>query len=52
MQMIRIKQESWIIVLVSTRWYLKFKVFVRDIFLLKIHAAEEERVSIQNTTRS
>jgi hypothetical protein len=45
MQMIRIKDESWIIVIVTTRWYLKFKVFVRDVFLLKIHATEESGVS-------
>jgi hypothetical protein len=38
MQMIWIKEERRIIVTVSTRWYLKFKVFMRDIFLLKIHA--------------
>ena len=40
MQMMRIKEESWIIMIVSTRWNLKFKVFVRDVFLLKIHATE------------
>jgi hypothetical protein len=45
MQMIRIKDESWIIMIVTTRWYLKFKVFVRDVFLLKIHATEECGVS-------
>jgi hypothetical protein len=48
MQMIRIKDESWIIMTVTTRWYLKFKVFVRDVFLLKIHAREGGGVSPEN----
>jgi hypothetical protein len=45
MQVIRIKEESWIIMIVSTGWYLEFKIFVRDVFLLKIHATEECGVS-------
>jgi len=45
MQMIRIKEEGWIIMIISTRWYLKFNVFMRDVFLLKIHATEEGGVS-------
>jgi hypothetical protein len=45
MQMIRIEEESWVIMIVSTRWYLEFKVFVRDVFLPKIHAIEECGVS-------
>jgi hypothetical protein len=45
MQMIRFKEESRTIMIVSTRWDLKFKVFVRDVFLLKIHATEECGVS-------
>jgi hypothetical protein len=50
MQMIRIKEERWIIMVVSTRRYLKFKVFMRDIFLLKIHATEQ-RVRTQRAPK-
>jgi len=52
MQMIRMKEESWIIVIVSARWYLKFKVFVRDVFLLKIHATGEMSRSEHNALLS
>lgn len=38
MQMIRIKEEGWIITVVSSRWYLQFEIFMRNIFLLIIHA--------------
>jgi hypothetical protein len=40
--MIRIKEKNRIITIVCSGWYFKFKVFVRDILLLKIHATEEE----------
>ena len=41
MQVIWIKEERWIIIIISTRWYLKFNVFVRNIFLVIIHATEK-----------
>jgi len=39
--MIRIKEKSWIITTVCAGWYFKFNIFMRYVFLLKIHAAEE-----------
>ena len=41
MQMVWIKEERWIIRIIATRWYLKFNVFVRNIFLVIIHATEK-----------
>jgi hypothetical protein len=51
--MVRIEKERRIITNVSARRDLEFKIFVGNIFLLKIHATEEERKSSQkSTTRS
>jgi len=51
MQMIRIKEERWIITVVSSRWYLQFEIFMGNIFLLIIHAIGKENDHIQNTMR-
>jgi hypothetical protein len=49
--MIRIKEKGRIITVVSSSWNFKFNVFMGDIFLLKIHAAEKD-VFGHNAARS
>jgi len=52
MQMTRIEEERWIVTIVSARRYLEFNVFMRDVFLLKIHSMEAAAALGHKTTRS